>query len=242
MPMISKVDKVSAHILELPLGVGMIEISALGEVNTTGWTHPRLSPVFYDLQPKDGIWDFDFIADPPIGIVAPVIMPVGALYVGHAPAWCKGVRIHAVHNAVEAPVQRVAELAAPPVAQGAAIKRGHVIVHQNLASYDDSFQPTGTIHWKNDGPWGTPLPHPEWKKLHHDLVLTVEGPDEAKIRDCIQKAIAAGIIAAIVAAVTTGGGALGAALSAAIAALKTCLGDGFSVRIDDNSHWIYWDM
>ncbi len=65
-----------------------------------------------------------------------------------------------------------------------------MVVRQNLASYDDSIQPTGTIHWKNDGPFGTPAPHVEMKKLHHDLVLTVEGPDEDRIRDCIRKAAA----------------------------------------------------
>lgn len=243
MSLVHKVVQVSAHILRLQAGASVLEIAALGEVTTTGWTHPRLTPVFYVTPPVDGIWDFEFQADPPSGVVAPVIRPVGALYLGRAPAWCTGVRVHAAVNAIEAAAQfPPLEAYAPPPAPTAAEARGLVVVRQNLASYDDSIQPTGTIHWKNDGPFGTPAPHVEMKKLHHDLVLTVEGPDEDRIRDCIRKAAAAGLVAAIVAAVATGGGALHAAIAAALAALERCLGDGFSVRIDDQSHWIYWDV
>ncbi|WP_201722771.1 hypothetical protein [Caulobacter sp. BP25] len=241
MSLIYKVVQVSAHILQLPGGTPKLEIAALGEVTSSGWTNPRLSPVFYVSPPPDGIWDFEFQADPPHGISGQVILPVGAIYAGVTPDWCKGVRVHAASNAIEAEAKSLqpAEKAPPSPIRAAA--RGLVIVQQSLATYDDSFQPTGTIHWKNDGPFGLPTPHVEMKKLRHELTLTIEGPNEDQIRNCIRQAAVAGVIAAIVAAVATGGGALHAAISAALAALEQCLGDGFSVRIDDQSHWIFWD-
>lgn len=244
MSLIYKVVQVSANILQLPGGAGLLEITALGEVATTGWTHPRLAPVFYVAPPADGIWDFEFQADPPIGPVAPVLRPVTALYLGSAPDWCKGVRVHAAVNAIDALADRHKELetaSAPGPAAGGPAAAGRVVVTQTLAAYEDSIQPTGTIHWKNDGPFGTPVPHVEMKKLSHRLVLTVEGPDEDRIRDCIRQAGAAGLIAAIVAA-ATGGAALPAAIAAVLAALEQCLGEGFSARVDDQSHWIYWDV
>lgn len=241
MPLIMKVTNASAHLLPLPGGDRGLEIAALGEVNTTGWSHPRLSPWFYVVPPSDGIWDFNFIADPPSGIVAPVIMPIAAIWAGRAPGWCVGVRIHAAQNVIEVAKALLAEIVQAAPARYQAARADRAIVQQTLASYDDSHQPTGTIHWHNDGPWGLPTPHVEMKKLHHDLLLTVEGPDEAHIRHCIQQAIAAGAVAAIIAAITTGGGALTAAIGAFLSTLQSCLGEGFSARVDDQSHWIYWD-
>ncbi len=51
---------------------------------------------------------------------------------------------------------------------------------------------------------------------------------------------AAGLLSAIIAAMATLGAALPAAISAFLKALSLCLGDGFKVRIDDESHWEYW--
>ncbi len=82
--------------------------------------------------------------------------------------------------------------------------------------------------------------HIKMKKLRHQLELTVTGPDEARIRSCINQATTAGLIAAIVAAFATGGGALSAAVGAFLAALEACLGASFQVRIDNQSHWIEW--
>lgn len=244
MSLIYKVVHVSVHILQLPGDTPRLEVAAVGDVTSTGWTHPRLSPVFYVTPPADGIWDFEFQADPPHGIAGQVILPVGALHLGVAPEWCKGVRVHAASNAIEATatlIHALEKTAPPPTRAAAAAARGLVSVQQSLAIYDDSFQPTGTIHWRNDGPFGIPMPHAEMKKLRHELTLTIEGPDEERIRGCIRQATAVGVIAAIVAAIATSGGALHAAISAALAALEQCLGDGFSVRIDDQSHWIFWD-
>ena len=53
-----------------------VTVSALGKVNSTGWTHPRLGPWIYIDTPKDGILDLDFIATAPAGIVLFVISPI----------------------------------------------------------------------------------------------------------------------------------------------------------------------
>jgi len=232
MALISKVDTVSAHLLKFPAPFEpLISITATGEVPTTGWTHIRLSPYYYIVPPRDGFWDFDLIGDEPTGIVGQVVLPVAAHSVLPLPSWCTGVRVHA-HNFVEASlVPKPFSLAA--ASAKAALAPGHAIVQQHLASYDDSFQPTGNTKFD---PW----PHAQMKKLHHDLVLIVSGPDEARIRSCINKAVAAGLLAAIVAAISTLGAALPAAISAFLAELENCLGNSFGVRIENQSHWEYW--
>lgn len=77
-------------------------IHAEGLVPTPGYTNARLVPYVYVQFPPDGIWDFDFVADKPTGIVQQVISPVAASYMWHDfPAELKGVRIHASHNTIE---------------------------------------------------------------------------------------------------------------------------------------------
>jgi hypothetical protein len=237
MPKISSID--GLHVARLP--GGLVSISAQGDVPTTGWTDIRLSPWFYVKAPDDGIWDFDMLGDAPSGIAGQVVLPVHTSTVLMAPSWFRGARVHAAAN-------ELSELAGGELAVAQATPAMHALAldiptfNQTLASYDDSFQPTGTIHWKNDGPFGTPNPHLEWKKLHHELTLTVSGPDQDKIHSCVNQAFAAGVLAAIVAAVASGGAAAAqAGISAALSALKGCLGEGFTAAVNDNSHWEYWD-
>lgn len=119
------------------------------------------------------------------------------------------------------------------------------VLHQGtIAVFDDSFQPTGTIHWRNDGPLGIPNPHVEMKKLRHELVLKIEGPDGLKdaAEDCLkQAAISAAIAAVISSFVGAGIGATGAAWGIFQAQFLACAGQQVQVRIDDSSHWITWD-
>ena len=113
---------------------------------------------------------------------------------------------------------------------------------QVVATYDDSFQPTGTIHWGNSGGLiPVPIPHVEMKKLHHELHLVIDGPDGSDVSGCIQSAAFVGLIAGVVAGYATGGAALPAAEDAAVAALLGCLGGKSSASFEDNSHWITWD-
>jgi hypothetical protein len=78
------------------------------------------------------------------------------------------------------------------------------------------------------------------KKLVHNLTLTVEGPDEGQIRQCVSQAAAVGLIVAIAAAYATGGLGLSAAISAFLTALLNCLGATYTARVDDRSHWEEW--
>ena len=119
------------------------------------------------------------------------------------------------------------------------------ILHQgSIAIFDDSFQPTGTIHWPNDGPFGIPTPHVEMKKLRHELTLTVEGPEDlrAAVEDCFKQAAVSAAIAAVIGSfVGAGIGATGAAWETFQTQFIACAGNQIQVRIDDQSHWITWD-
>lgn len=223
---------VSAEAFNFSLGgFHRLLVHAAGTVPTSGWSSPRLSPRFYITAPADGMWEFEFEADAPVGIVLQVVQQMNASGVFPAPPWLKGVRVHASGNTIDAMlVGGKTTLEATVAALSKAITAGSVIYKREIASYDDSFQPIGFCGFGSI----------KMKKLRHELTLTVEGPDEAKIRSCVEKSIAAGLIAAIIAAYVTGGAALPAAISAFIASIQSCLGDGFSVRIDDSSHWIEW--
>jgi hypothetical protein len=80
----------------------LIGVTAAGQVPTTGWTEPQLTPWFYIAPPADGIQDFDFQAEPPSGLILPVTTPIAASTVlNRDPAnyWgeglpLRGVRIH----------------------------------------------------------------------------------------------------------------------------------------------------
>ena len=78
-------------------------ISSGGFVSTSGWTNGRLEPRFYIDFPADGIQDFDFVADPPLGMALQVISPIVATPVewSDPPAALKGVRVHSQTNSVE---------------------------------------------------------------------------------------------------------------------------------------------
>lgn len=77
-------------------------INVLGTVRTSGWANPRLLPRIYVQPPPDGIWEFDFVADPPTGIALQVITPIFASYLfeGDFSEW-KGVRVVAETNSKE---------------------------------------------------------------------------------------------------------------------------------------------
>ena len=238
MTLVQTVDE--AKVLSAPIGVGrQLVVFARGTVPTSGWTSPRLAPRVYISPPADGLWDFDFYADPPAGIVLDVVLPIFAAATVTAPDWCTGIRIVAHTNSLVAAIDKKA---VHPTVQSRpegtplfVASAGAVIVSQKIAHYEDSWQPTGNtkIDWSGV--------HIEMKKLDHDLTLTVEGASEQQIRNCISTALAAGVLAAIIAAFATGGlGAANAGLAAAEQTLLACLGAGYTVRFNDDSHWEYW--
>jgi hypothetical protein len=84
-------------------GTSRVLIEAEGTVPTSGWTDPELSAYVYVKPPADGIYEFDFCATPPVGIVSEVITDVTARpYIMEAPENFRGVRVYASLNKLEA--------------------------------------------------------------------------------------------------------------------------------------------
>ena len=76
-----------------------LRVTASGTVPTGGWSNSKLDPYIYIQAPPDGIYDFDFVADPPEGVATQVISPIEAVYIReNLTQDVKGVRIHASQN------------------------------------------------------------------------------------------------------------------------------------------------
>ena len=92
----------SASVMMVKKG-GPARVCARGTVPTGGWTNPTLTPRVYVQAPPDGIWDFDFKAVPPTGIVPQVLTQVRGQFVWNGYyKGLKGVRVHGANNAVVA--------------------------------------------------------------------------------------------------------------------------------------------
>lgn len=94
-------------------------ILAQGKASTTGWTNLRLEPWVYTQPPPDGIWDFDFVGDPPTATNLKYLTPaIAAPYIWEGWSWkeLRGVRVHSITN------QLMAEVGAP--AETRALHRG----------------------------------------------------------------------------------------------------------------------
>ncbi|HLO94585.1 MAG TPA: hypothetical protein VK195_09720 [Burkholderiaceae bacterium] len=230
MTHISEVNE--ASVLRYPdIGGDRILVVAQGLVPTSGWSGIRLTRRYSAVPPADGLMEFDFVGEAPSGPVLEVMLPVAALKVADAPDWLRGVKIYAAGGCLEVTELKPAALTRNSLARAPAPGRPRgVLYRQDLASYDDSFNVIGSCG----------LFSLKMKKLRHTLTLTVEGPDEARIRRCVEEATAVGLIAAIVAAFATGGGGLSAAVSAFIGQLQGCLGDAFTITVEDHSDWIEW--
>ena len=110
-----------------------------------------------------------------------------------------------------------------------------LLYDHDLASYDDSHQPTGGVK-------GFP-PHFEFKKLHHILRLVVEGPDNTQqaVNDAVNRALQDGLIAALVAAFVSGGAAaIPAAEAAVVTSLNNSLGNLYNISVKSDSNWVFW--
>lgn len=76
-----------------------LSIRASGLASTPGWSNPELKPYVFIQAPPDGIYDFDFVAERPTGIVPQQVVPIEAsLVMKTFPETLKGVRIHASNN------------------------------------------------------------------------------------------------------------------------------------------------
>lgn len=76
-----------------------LRITASGNVRSGGWSNPRLEPFISIQPPPNGIYDFDFVADPPEGPATDAITPIGVVHLWDPmPEGVKGVRVHAEQN------------------------------------------------------------------------------------------------------------------------------------------------
>jgi hypothetical protein len=111
--------------------------------------------------------------------------------------------------------------------------RDRLLYSQTLGGYDDSQQ----------------IDHIDWsgvymKALRHSYVLEIFGPDntEQAVNHCLQQAVAAGLIAGVLAAFVTLGAGLPAAETALTSSLLKCLGQAYTVKLEDQSKWVYWKV
>jgi hypothetical protein len=88
----------------------VVTIHARGQVNSGGWSAPRLVKTAFGEIPADGIQDFEFIATPPSGPATAALQEIEAEFrwdtvLVDAP-WLRGIR---VHGADEAPKEVLLE-------------------------------------------------------------------------------------------------------------------------------------
>lgn len=203
-------------------------ITVTGFVPSSGWSAFNLSERFVKEEPADGLWEFDIVADQPLGLVIPCRAPfsIGAFY--SPPDWMKKIVIYGKNKKVIDVMNKNSKIYSSKIIKSE--KAQPPVLVQLLASYDDSQQPIGFC-----GGFSVRM-----KKLVHTLTLYIYGPSESDARNCVNNAAGIGLIAAIIAAFATGGGAFSAAISSFIASLENCLGDKFTIKIDDSSHWEEW--
>lgn len=95
---ILKVDSVELRLLKS--NPPQLLITANGTVSTTGWENPEL--LILKIAPINGIYQFDFYAAPPTGIVPQILMPISASHVlEEIPKDFKGVQINTSSNSIE---------------------------------------------------------------------------------------------------------------------------------------------
>lgn len=88
-------------------GKRIVLITAYGMVPTAGWSRGRLQPFRYLMPPIDGMWEFLFVADPPLVPTSDVWSHISGSYV-----WTlgqnefNGVRVHSATNTVEEKVSK----------------------------------------------------------------------------------------------------------------------------------------
>ena len=73
-------------------------ILASGTVPTRGWKDAELIPHTYIQPPPDGIYGYDFVAEPPDQPVPEIITPIETYTVDPLPDDLKGVKVHASLN------------------------------------------------------------------------------------------------------------------------------------------------
>jgi hypothetical protein len=94
-----KILEVQDVSVDLDKNTSVLIIKTSGTVTSSGWKNPRLVPHSFDQLPPDGIYDFDFVAEPTSNISLPVVMPIEAtLKLEPIPDNLKGIKIHAKNS------------------------------------------------------------------------------------------------------------------------------------------------
>jgi hypothetical protein len=89
-----------------------LKIDAEGSARTGGWSNSQLVPYEYIAPPADGIYEFDFKAQPPENAVTQAITPIKAGYtMNPLPENLKGVKIYAEQNNAVAMLEQSAPAA-----------------------------------------------------------------------------------------------------------------------------------
>ena len=108
-------DVMFADIARMKADPKRVTLTASGRVPTLGWSNARLVPHVYIQAPPDGIWGYEFVADPPTGMAATSIGTVSASIPLADSLGLSGVRIHAARGTF---VLRVPEIVKEPFADG----------------------------------------------------------------------------------------------------------------------------
>lgn len=99
MEKISQVNQVTYQILKS--NPPQLAIQANGMVSSSGWGPAQLIARPDQKPSADGIWEIDFLANKPTGIVMPVKRPINASATLEIPAWVQTVKVNAEHNSIE---------------------------------------------------------------------------------------------------------------------------------------------
>ncbi|MCK9689388.1 hypothetical protein [Scleromatobacter humisilvae] len=197
-------------------------LDVTGMVPTSGWSQARLVPRFGAREPVDGLWEFDFVARAPSGLVVDVPQWTGATLTVGRPDWCRGVRVYAATNAETTATFAAAVLLHVDCGDAEARKR-EVRVTQPVAAYEDNFQS---------------LDRSTCRRQRHELVLTLSGPIELPIRRVLADFACSAEAARLVTEYPLGGGATWRTASTLLEQLQMELGGDFRARLDDHISWI----
>lgn len=197
-------------------------VQAIGEAPSSDWSDIRLSPRFYSTPAGTGLLEFDFKGRAPCGRVVDCAVKVSASIVVGLPPWCGGVKAYAATNsAICATIRSADEVGAKgevalayPVAPPAPVLP--------LAVYEDHFDSVRS--WSR-------------RCLRHELALSIEGPDEGRVRQSLAEVAASSLAAKVSCAYPQAGEALSLAIGSLSAWMTQDLGNAYSIRIEDRARW-----
>lgn len=80
-----------------------LTISAVGTVSSGGWSNGQLVEYVYIVPPSDGMYEYDFVAEPPDEAAIQVLTPIFAGTIrANLPKELKGIRVRSSTNSREA--------------------------------------------------------------------------------------------------------------------------------------------